>query len=313
MRSFVEKLHTHKKALKSSSRDTYLRNIRRLRKVNQKLPVPEDDASWLKSKKLLAWFDRQNLSVRRHMATAARVALGVYGAESAEWKKRQAAAMKQFDTQRRQRELTPKQKENMPAKGFGALKDIIGQLRKELRHILARKSEEWSISDLLRVQDLVIISLYYDHPLRLDYATLTIGSDDGNCIYKNMKKPRGWHIKLTEYKTAKSLGDKVIKPNTRNQRLLNKFVPAVKNLTKHGFLLTNQSHKKMSKQVLSKRLMKITKKRSGRAFSVHLLRILFAMENRDVLESAKQVSDKLLHSQKQSLEYAKKDPKKATK
>ena len=287
MPTFVEKLHKLKKGLKSSSRDTYIRNIRRLRKVNNTLPVPDNDADWLKSKKLFAWFDKQGLSIRRHMATAARVALAVYDVQSEEWKKRQATAMKQFDTQRRERHLTDKQKSQLPAKGFDALRDIIGQMKKELRHILSRKSEDWSISDMLRVQDLIIISLYYDHPLRLDYATLTIGSDDGNSIYKRMKKPRGWHIKLTEYKTAKSLGDKVIKPNTANQRLLNKFIPAVKNLTKHGFMLTNKSHKRMTKQVLSKRLMQITKKRIGKVFSVQLLRILFAMKNRDVLETAK--------------------------
>ena len=310
MASFGEKLTRVKKDIKPSSRDTYLRNIRRLRKVQNKLPIPENDAGWVTSKKLLAWFDKQTLSVRRHMATAAGVALAVYGKESAEWKKRQAAAMKEFDTQRRKRELTDKQKALLPPKGFDALREIIGHMRKEFRHILTKKNTEWTLPELLRVQDLIIISLYSDHPLRLDYATLTIGSDDGNCIYKNMKKPRGWHIKLTEYKTSKSLGQKVFKPNTANQRLLNKFVPAAKNLTTHGFLLTNKSNSKMTKQVLSKRLMKITKKRIGRRFSVALIRILYAMKNRDVLETAKEVSDKLLHSQKQSLEYAKKKPTK---
>ena len=48
-----------------------------------------------------------------------------------------------------------------------------------------------------------------------------------------------------------------------------------------------------------------------KTFSVQLLRILYAMRNRDVIESAKEVSDKLLHSQAQSLQYAKKSPKKS--
>ena len=65
----------------------------------------------------------------------------------------------------------------------------------------------------------------------------------------------------------------------------------------------------MSKQVLSKTLMRITKARIGKSFSTQLLRILYAMRNRDVIESAKEVSDKLMHSQAQSLQYAKKDKK----
>jgi hypothetical protein len=78
-------------------------------------------------------------------------------------------------------------------------------------------------------------------------------------------------------------------------------------LTEHGYLLSNQSKQKMTKQVLSKKLMALTKRRIGKTFSVQLLRILYAMKHRDVLESAKEVSEKLLHSQEQSLQYAKKD------
>ena len=121
-----------------------------------------------------------------------------------------------------------------------------------------------------------------------------------------MKKPRGWHIFLDEFKTAKSLGSKTFKLSLRNQRLLNKFIPAVKKLTTHGFLLSNRKGEKMSKQVLSKTLMRITKTRIGKSFSTQLLRILYAMKNKDIIESAKEVSEKLMHSQEQSLQYAKK-------
>ena len=77
-------------------------------------------------------------------------------------------------------------------------------------------------------------------------------------------------------------------------------------MTKHGFLLSNRKGEKMSKQVLSKTLMRITKARIGKSFSTQLLRILYAMKNRGIIESAKEVSEKLMHSQEQSLHYAKK-------
>ena len=99
---------------------------------------------------------------------------------------------------------------------------------------------------------------------------------------------------------------KTFKLNMQNQRLLNKFIPAVKKLTTHGYLLSNRKGEKMSKQVLSKTLMRITKDRIGKSFSTQLLRILYAMRNRDVIESAKEVSEKLMHSQEQTLQYAKK-------
>ena len=176
-------------------------------------------------------------------------------------------------------------------------------MKSELKHVLS--SKEWSLKDLLRVQDLVILSLYHDHPLRLDYATLKVGKDEKNCIYKS-KKPSGWFIQLVEFKTDKSLGEQKFKPNVANQRLLNKFIPQVSKLTDHEHLLTNRSGGKMSKQVLSKRLTSITKKHLGKGFSVQLLRILFAMQHRRVLETAKEVSKKLMHSPEQSLQYSKK-------
>lgn len=302
--SFVEKLRTRKKNLKRSSQDTYLRNIKRLRKVKHALPIPVSESKWVTEKGLLEWFDTQPLSVRRHLATAAQIALGIYGRESKEWKKRQRSSMEEFDEERRKRELTPAQKAKIPAKGFDALQRVVAQMKKELKHVL---NDIDSLSDLLRVQDLIILSMYYEFPLRLDYATLQLEkSKTKNSIFRNTKKPAGWHIRLSEFKTVASLGVKEFKFRPANQRLLNKFVPAVKKLTTHGFLLTNRQGKKMSKQVLSKRLMRITKTRLGKAFSTQLLRILFAMKNRDIIESAKEVSEKLLHSQEQSLQYAKK-------
>jgi hypothetical protein len=305
--TFSEKLRTAKKSIKPSSVDTYLRNIKRLRKQKNELPIPESDSKWLTSKALLGWYDKQKLNVRRHMATAATVALGVYGKKSEAWTSRQQSSMREFDQSRRERKMSAKHKAKMPAKGFDALKNVIRNMKKELAHILKKVGKEWSFKDLLRVQELVILALYYDHPLRLTYATLETKKTDGNCIYKQKKTPRGWHIQLTEFKTAGSMGKKVFKPNAANQRLLNKFVPAAELLTDHGYLLSNQAKQKMTKQVLSKKLMALTKRRIGKTFSVQLLRILYAMKHRDVLESATEVSEKLLHSVKQSLQYAKKD------
>ena len=302
--TFKEKLDLVKKDIKPASRDTYLRDIRRLRKVRHELPVPDSHA-WLVEKPLIAWFDKQPLNVRRHLATAAQTALKVYGKESDAWSKRQSTAMKEFDDDRRKRQLTEKQKKQMPKDGFDSLKHVISSLRKELRHLMS-SPKEWSVKDLVRVQELVIISLYYDYPLRLDYADLKIDSDEGNFISKSKRKPRGFFITLREYKTAKTLGTQKFKLNRVNQRLLNKFIPQVRRLTTHGYLLTNSAGNKMSKQVLSKTLQHSTKKRIGREFSVQLLRILYAMKNRGVIESAKEVSRKLLHTQEQSLMYAKK-------
>jgi len=303
MTTFVDKLKDKKKHLKKGSVDTYLRNIKRLRKQVGDLPIPTDH-KWLTQKKMFLWFDDQTLSVRRHLSTAAVVALQVYDKKEPEWNKRQNKAMLEFDKQRKKRELTTKQKELLPEKGFDSLNRAVRQMKTELKHVIVNID---SLKKLLRVQDLIILSLYAEIPMRLDYATLEIGKGKTNSIYKSKKKPRGWHIVLTDFKTAKSLGPKTFRLKQANQRLLNKFIPAVEKLTNHGRLLSNKKGGAMSKQVLSKTLMRITDKRIGKRFSTQLLRILYAMKNKNIIETAKEVSDKLMHSQKQSLDYAKKD------
>ena len=302
-KTFAQKLREVKSKIKASSQDTYLRNIRRLRKVFGELPIPLDH-KWVVTEKLYNYIQKQPLNVKRHLANSAFIALQVYGKTNERIKKLQQQTMADFDKDRKKRNLSAKQKSKIPEGGFDRFKKVITQMKRELTHI--KKIE--SMSELMRFQDLLIISMYYEYPLRLDYATLKIGqSESGNVIYKRKKKPQGWHIELRDFKTQKSEGNKKFKFNAQNQRLLNKFVPASQKLTSHGFLLSNKRGDKMSKQVLSKRLSKITSQRIGKSFSVQLLRILFAMRNRDVIESAKEVSEKLLHSQKQSLQYAKKD------
>ena len=302
--SFIDKLKNKKKNLKASSITTYKRNINRLYKASGgegDIPMKH---SWVNSKKLIAWYNDQPLSVRRHMSNAAIIALQVYGKTSKAWVKRQKSDMKEFDEQRNKRELSEKQKSKVPTKGFAAIKTAVNTMKRELKHVISDISNK---SDLLRVQDLVILSLYSELPLRLDYATLKLERGDSNSIFKSKRKPTGWTIELKDFKTAASLGPKKFRLNQGNQRLLNKFIPAVKKLTDHGYFLTNKNGGKMSKQVLSKTLMRITKQKIGKAFSSQLIRILFAMSNRGVIESAKEVNEKLMHSSEQSLQYAKKD------
>ena len=108
--TFAELLKIKKKHLKPASIDTYLRNIKRLRKVYHDLPIPDSSVSWLSEKKLFTWFDKEPLNVRRHLATAANVAFSVLEKKNKEWATRQNIAMKEFDSDRRARKLTDKQK-----------------------------------------------------------------------------------------------------------------------------------------------------------------------------------------------------------
>jgi len=232
----------------------------------------------------------------------------VYGKESKKWEKRMRESIKEYDQQRKTRTLTDKQKASIPKAGFDSLKKVVRNMKRELSHVLKKDINNWRLRDLLRVQDLLILALYSDKPLRLDYATLRIDpSPKYNIITKQTVKPRGWYITLRDFKTAASMGEQKIKLSVANGRLLNKFVPASRLLTNHKYLLTNKMKRQMTKQVLSKTLQRLTREKFGKSFSTQILRVMFAMKHRDVIEKAKQISKDLLHSQEQNLEYAKKD------
>ena len=102
MSTFFDKLKKNRTNIKESSLNTYIRNIRRLYKVYNKLPIPPSNSKWL-NKKLLKWFDDQSLSVRRHLANAAIISLKVYNEDDNEWQKRHIAAMKEFEEKREKR------------------------------------------------------------------------------------------------------------------------------------------------------------------------------------------------------------------
>ena len=76
--SFSAQLRKKKDSLKQSSVDTYIRNIKRIRKVVGDLPIPPKDHKWLLSPKLLKWYDEQTLNVQRPMASAAGIALACH-------------------------------------------------------------------------------------------------------------------------------------------------------------------------------------------------------------------------------------------
>ena len=71
--TFKQQLDKVKKHVKPASRETYLRNIRRLRKATGQLPIPST-SKWLTEARLLKWYDSQPLNIRRHLSTAAKVA-----------------------------------------------------------------------------------------------------------------------------------------------------------------------------------------------------------------------------------------------
>ena len=86
---------------------------------------------------------------------------------------------------------------------------------------------------------------------------------------------------------------------------LSKVVPWIKKLTSHGKLLSNISGRPLTRNGLSKLLTRLTSKLLGRqGFSASLIRVLKSTKYKKELEKSKELSDEMLHSQKQSYQYS---------
>ena len=112
---------------------------------------------------------------------------------------------------------------------------------------------------------------------------------------------------MREYKTAKTRGEVQIKMSRPVSLAFTKVTPWIKELTKHGKLLTNIRGGALSRNGLSKLLTRLTEKLLGnKGFSASLIRVLKSTKHRDILEKSKALADEMMHSAKENLAYSRK-------
>ena len=110
---------------------------------------------------------------------------------------------------------------------------------------------------------------------------------------------------MRDYKTAKFRGQVEIKMSRPASLALTKVTPWIKELTKHGKLLTNVQGGALSRNGLSKLLTRLTERLLGKkGFSASLIRVLKSTKHLKTLEDSKALADEMMHSQKQNLSYS---------
>lgn len=288
-----------------STIDVYVRNLFRLAKFAGKNGVPKD-AKWLASKALLTKVSKEPLNVRRLLTVAGVKAMKMYDMDtSGEWGPLMAKATEEYEKQRDERRKTKREKERWPTKGYDSLKDVAKTLKKQNTNLLSKK--ELSNKELYKLQKYVIIALYSEHALRLDWADVRLGKTndkDKNFLHKFPR--RGWVLTMRKYKTSKTMGEVELKLSRPTSLVLSMFVPKVKENTDHGYLLSNQQGKKLSRSGLSKVLIRLTSKHLGAKIGSQIIRVLKATKFRKDTEKSEALAKELMHSSKQQLQYAKK-------
>jgi len=305
--SFEKKMRKVCPHCSESSIKVYRRNALRLaRLLNPELQEVPNTGTFLLNPKTFKAYDKLNLNQRRLLATAAVKSLDAFGMKRSEkWSKRLADGSEEYDRQREKRLRTDKETKKWPEKGgYDALKKAAKQMKQQLTHTF--KKQKKTLRDLWEIQKWLVLVLYSAHALRLDFAdTYLERPSEQNKNFLHKYKRKGWILTLRVYKTAKFRGQQEIKMSRTASMALSTVVPWIKELTSHGKLLTNINGGPLSRNGLSKLLTRLTEKLLGKqGFSASLIRVLKSTKYRKQLEKSKELSDEMLHSQKQSFLYS---------
>jgi hypothetical protein len=284
----------------------YVRNLFRLARLigHEELPA---SGTWLSDKKLYKEFEKQKLNTRRLLAVAAVKGTKMYGLkQNPDWGAYMTKASDAYDKQRDERHKTKREKDRWPTKGYDALKIAADKMKKDVLKYF--KKDKLSVKDLYALQKYVILKLYSEHALRLDWADVKLGkTDDKNKNFIHKFPRKGWILTMRKYKTSKFLGEQEIKVSRAASLALSMFIPHVKKTTTHGYLLSTLQGNKLSRSGLSKILIRLTEKHLGSKIGAQIIRVLKATKFRKQTEANAALAKEMMHGKEQHLQYSKKD------
>lgn len=294
------------KVCASCSKNTiqvYLTNIRRLYKFfdenGNDIPLT---GKWLNTDTVIKKYKALPFNIRRHLSTAAVKYFQAIGKEDEDWSKNMFSDQKLYQENRLKNKVTVYEKNKMLKGGIKELKRITSELKRRINRDL--RDDPHSLKSLYSYSMYISLRLFVELPFRNDFPTFQISGTKGNyIIWKNQTKAK---FIITEYKNADKLGSREVEISKALTRALKQFIKFRADIVNHNFLLSNMKGNPLSKQAFSKAMHLITKKMSGKAFGSRILRVLHATDNAEIIEKSASLTNKLLHSSKQTLEYVKK-------
>lgn len=289
MESLKEEIQKKKPNLSKGSVSTYVSLLKNLyKKANTDTPI-------------LEWINKQEENIKLMNDIKAGVRKTILSAlicVSDKNDKYKALLMKdgeEYNNIIKQQVKTPAQQENWQTQD--QIKEVYEKLLNDSKELL--KKEELNNNEFQKLQNLIIISLYYLIPPRRlkDFTDFKIKSIDK----KKDNYKQGNKLIFNSYKTNKFYGVQSVEIPPLLNKLLNRFIK----LNKNEFLLVDSNNNPLSSVKLTQRLNSIF----GKKVSVNILRHSYLSNMyKDIpaLTKMEEVAKDMGHSVNEALQYIKK-------
>ena len=302
--SFFKLLKAVCKKCKKASLLVYHQNIKRLyRLIEPDATHVPTSQEWLDSEELWKKYKAKPVNIRRHLSTA-----GMKAASALKMKpenKWYAAMIKDqslYQKERNKNEPSEKEKALIPKRGLKAIKKSAIELKKRIKFVL---QAEPSKSNLYKYQWFIALKLYSEIPFRNTFADINISGTKGNHLVR--PKHGAYKFVMTDFKNSDRLGPREVPISRAGTMALKKFLAYREKVgIKHNKLFSTKTGEIMNKATFGKGLQATTSKILGKPIGSRIIRILHASDKADVIKEAAELTNKLLHSSKQTAQYVRK-------
>jgi hypothetical protein len=278
--------------------------VTRLYALSHKEGAPPNSTKWLKEKTLKSKYEKLPLGKRRHLSLAAHMFFKAFSSEDDYWKKRMQADSDEYSAERKKNKKSTKEESNWIENALQKLKKVSTEYKRSINYKLKQKP---SIANLWLYTQYIILYFYSAVQLRNDLGNVSLKEGKSNNYLKKIKGGK-FDLIMRDFKSSKQIGNRIIHLSKALSNVLKTYVKyrnTVEGIT-HDFLLSNSKGETLSKAALGKALRKITADKLSKNIGTRMLRIFNASQNKELLEKAAEISNNMLHSEKQTKEYVRK-------
>ena len=289
---------------KKSSLLVYHQNIKRLyRLIKPDATEVPTTKTWLNSDALWKKYKAKPVNIRRHLALAGVKASQAFKMKPEnKWFADMIKTQSEYQKQRDKNEPSEKEKKLIPKNGLKAIKKAAVELKKRIKFVLQKEPTK---SGLYQYQWYIALKLYSEIPFRNTYANINITGTKGNHLVRPKKGT--YTFVMTDYKNSDRLGPREVKISRAGTMAVKKYLAYRDKVgLKHNKLFSTKTGEAMSKATFGKGLQATTSKMLGKAIGSRIIRILHASDKKEIIQEAAELTNKLLHTAKQTKQYVRK-------